>query len=81
MWPTGGKLAYHPILDYATIVTKYNVGKATMDDVRAFVRESIEKNMVGGYYAPLMQPFGDEVTLVMTQEFVKVCLEYTGDPA
>ena len=75
---TDGKLEYHPILDYATMVAKYNAKTATMDDVRAFVRESIVKNMEGGHYAPLMQPFGDEVTAVMTQEFIKVCLELQG---
>lgn len=37
--------------------------------------------MAGGHYAPLMQPFGDEVTAVMTQEFIKVSMEYAGDPA
>lgn len=78
---TNGKLEYHPILDYATMVAKYNAKTATMDDVRAFVRSSIEKNMAGGHYAPLMQPFGDEVTAVMTQEFIKVSTEYAGDPA
>jgi uroporphyrinogen decarboxylase len=78
---TAGKLEYHPLLDYATMVTKYNAGTATMDDVRAFVRESIEKNMVGGHYSPLMQPFGDPVTVVMTQEFAKIYMGQVGDPA
>ena len=77
---TDGKLEYHPILDYQKMVSAYACGKVTMDDIKAFVWESIEKNMVGGHYAPLMQPLGEEVSIAMAQEFVKVCLEYSGDP-
>ena len=78
---TGDKLGYHPIYDYQKMVAAYAAQKITLDDVRAFVWESTRKGMEGGHYVPLMQPFGDEVTVTMMQEFIKVCMKYGGDPA
>lgn len=78
---TDGKLEYHSLLDYATMVTAYNANTATMEDVRAFVRKAIQDTLVGGHYAPMMQPFNDEVTTVMTEEYLKVCKDYIGEPA
>lgn len=78
---TGGKLVYHSLLDYATMVAAYNAKTATMEDVRAFVRKAIQETIVGGHYAPMMQPFNDEVTTVMTEEYRKVCKDYIGSPA
>ena len=78
---TGDKLGYHPIYDYQKMVAAYAAQKITLDDVRAFVWESTRKGMEGGHYVPLMQPFGDEVTVTMMQEFIKVCMKYGGEPA
>ena len=77
---TGGKLEYHPILDYQRMIAEHAAGRIDMDGVRAFTRDSIEKGMAGGHYAPLMQPFGDEVTGAMMQEFAQVYMQYVGDP-
>ncbi|MBF7097781.1 uroporphyrinogen decarboxylase family protein [Alkalibacter mobilis] len=77
---TNGKLEFHTILDFQKILTSCDCGLIDISDARAFVRSSIESNMKGGHYMPWMQPFGDEISEIMTQEFVKVSMEYAGLP-
>lgn len=77
---TGGKLEYHPILDYQKKITEYRSGKITLEDVRAYTKETILKNLEGGHYAPLVQDFGDEVTKAMLQEFVATMMQCMGAP-
>ena len=77
---TKGKLEYHTQLDYQKMIAAYYAGTVTLDDVRAFTRESIEKNRIGGHYAPLMQPFGDVVSKTMTEEFASYYTKFAGDP-
>ena len=77
---TGGMLEFHPILDYQKMIAEHAAGRVDLDGVRAFTRDSIARNMPGGHYAPLMVPFGDEVTMAMMQEFGKAYMGYVGDP-
>lgn len=76
---TNGKLAYHPMPDYQSLVAEHAAGKITVDDVRRITREKFEANLEGGCYYPWMPSF-DDVTLAMEEEINKLCAKYAGDP-
>lgn len=75
---TKGQLEYVMMPDYQALCSKET--EPSDEEIFAFAKAGISRNIKGGHYVAIMQPFGDCISLTLTKAVVGICMQYMGDP-